>query len=296
MNIYFIRSFLFDSTNPNVGNMELIKVFNNNAILALENGEEVVVTGAGIGFNLGTSRQVDETKVEKIYHLSKFEQEKYSDIFKGDKSCFDVANKIFQLAKEELNQDLYNEAILSLADHLYFLIQRIKNNEYIGFAVLDDLICVYPIEYRISLKAIDIIESDLNVQIPKEEAGFIAFHLVSSEKEGGNKNPYKLIQFVKEILKVIYVYYPQLKDYNESFVYSRLIIHLKFLGNRILRKENANSSEIGQIVKVFEKDENLQECVDAISDCIRKKYKWNLSDEEKVYIMIHLKRMESYKN
>ena len=279
----------------NTVNMELIKVFNNNAILALENGEEVVATGAGIGFNLGTSQQVDDAKVEKIYHLSKYEQEKYSDIFKGDKSCFDVANKIFQLAKEELNQDLYNEAILGLADHLYFLIQRIKKNEYVEFAVLDDLICVYPTEYRVSLKALDIIESDLNVQIPKEEAGFIAFHLVSSEKESGNKNPYRLIQFVKDVLKVIYIYYPQLINYNESFVYSRIIIHLKFLGNRILRKENANSSEIGQIVKVFEKDEKLQECVDAISDFIKKKYKWNLSDEEKVYIMIHLKRMESLK-
>ena len=273
--------------------MELIKVFNNNAVLALENGEEVVATGAGIGFNLNVNQQIDDKKVEKIYHLTKYEQEKYSDIFTGDKSCFDVANKIYQLAEKELQQELYKDAALSLADHIYFLIQRIKRNEYIEFAVLDDLICVYPVEYQFSLKALDIIKTELNVEIPKEEAGFITFHMVSSEKENGNNNPYKLMQFVKDVLKIIKDYYPQMVDYNKSFAYSRIVIHLKFLGNRILRKEKTHSSEIAQVVNVFRKDEKLQECIATISNRIKEKYKWVLSDEEKVYLMIHLKRMES---
>lgn len=48
--------------------MQIVRIFNNNAVLALdEEGDEVVAMGKGLGFSQRIGNLVDQNKIEKIF-------------------------------------------------------------------------------------------------------------------------------------------------------------------------------------------------------------------------------------
>ena len=50
--------------------MKVKKVFNNNILCAVdEEGNEVIVTGKGLGFQKHTGESLDENKIEKTYRM-----------------------------------------------------------------------------------------------------------------------------------------------------------------------------------------------------------------------------------
>ena len=50
--------------------MVILKIFNNNSIAALsENKQDIIITGAGIGFGKKVGDIVDEGKIERKYVL-----------------------------------------------------------------------------------------------------------------------------------------------------------------------------------------------------------------------------------
>lgn len=272
--------------------MIVIKALNNNAVIALENQQEVILTGKGIGYNVLNGFEIDENMIEKRFVYSENEREKLYELFNGDKSYYEVSKRIFDMFEEELGIELYERAILELADHLCFLIERTKRNQYIQFTVVNDVISIYNQEYLLAKKSLEIINETYNVQVPEDEVGFIVFHIVSAEKESGNNNPLKLMKFVSSIINIIDSFYPYFKHNENTLTYSRMVMHMRFLGNRVLKKSNLKGSEILAMMNIYKKNKRLMKCVDEISEFIKKEYEWELSNEEKIYIMIHIQRIE----
>lgn len=272
--------------------MEVKKILNNNAIIVNDGNEEVILTGKGLGFDLSVGDVVDESKIEKKFVFSEGERERLYEVFKGEKSYYDVSKKIFGMFEKELNVELYERAILELADHICFLVERTRKGEYIQFTVINDVISIYNREYHLAKKSLEIINDTYNIKTPEDEAGFIAFHIVSAEKSAGNCNPLKLMSFVSSVINIINEYYPYFKENDKSLTYSRMVMHLRFLGNRILEKSSLKGSEILAMLEIYKKNKKLMKCVNEISDYIDNKYNWKLSDEERIYIMIHIQRIE----
>lgn len=270
--------------------MIIKKVFNNNAVLVDYKGEEMIVTGLGIGYNFKTGEEVDASLIEKKYILNDTEKQRYLSIFSGNISFYEVAREIFGIAKEKLHMDLYDQSVLELADHISFLVERIKNNDYITFALSNEMMSIYPKEYEISKIGCQLIEESYNIELPEDEAGFIAFHIVSAEKQAGNDNPLKLMNFVSMVMEIIKKNYPNINKEKNSFTYSRMIMHFRFLANRILAKESFNGNEVTELMKIYSTDKKLQKTIYEIYEFILKNYDWKISDEEKTYIMIHIKR------
>lgn len=270
--------------------MIIRKIFNNNTVLVDGDGEEMIVTGLGIGYNFKVGEEVDTSLIEKKYVLNNNEKQRYLSIFSGEKSFYEIACEIFEIAKDKLKMDLYDQSILELADHISFLVERLKNNDCITFAIGDEMMSIYPDEYEIAMIGCRLIEKTYKIELPDDEAGFIAFHIVSAEKESGNKSPLKLMHFVSSVIDIIKNNYPNINKENNSFSYSRMIMHLRFLGNRILSKERLKGSEVTQLMKIYSLDKKLQETINEIDEFILNNYDWDISDEEKTYIMIHIKR------
>lgn len=270
--------------------MLIKKIFNNNTVLVDDNNEEMIVTGLGIGYNFKVGEEIDSKLIEKKYTLNSNEKERYLSIFAGDKSYYEVAYEIFNNAKIKLQIDLYDQSVLELADHISFLVERLKNKEHITFAISNEMMSIYPKEYEIAISGCHLIEKAYGLKLPEDEAGFIAFHIVSAEKEIGNESPLKLMNFVAGVIDIIKKNYPNINMENNSFAYSRMIMHLRFLGNRILSKEKINGSEVTELLKIYSLDLKLQKTIVEIYNYISMNYDWQISDEEKTYIMIHIKR------
>lgn len=107
----------------------VIKVLNNNSILALSSPEnnEVIILGKGIGFGKKISESIKNIENAKIYTLEK--QSVPGEALKSAASVkpefLEIANDII-IETEKAFGKVDNAILLPLADHIAFAIERMK--------------------------------------------------------------------------------------------------------------------------------------------------------------------------
>lgn len=68
----------------------------------------------------------------------------------------------------------------------------------------------YPKEFEIGCYAIQLINKKMNVQLPEEEAGNIAFHIVNAQSEQANMEETMLsVRALKDILAMLGYLFPE---------------------------------------------------------------------------------------
>lgn len=68
----------------------------------------------------------------------------------------------------------------------------------------------------------------MNVQLPEEEAGNIAFHIVNAQSEQANMEETMLsVRALKDILAMLGYLFPEKVD-KDSMLYLRFVTHLQF--------------------------------------------------------------------
>ncbi len=274
--------------------MKIFKVINNNIVSVFDQeGNEIIYMGKGIGFKKHPGDTFVISDVEKKFILSSTEANNNQLVKLLNEiplDITDIAIEIFEKASLKLNKPLNDSSIISLADHIYTAIERSKENIYVKNILLWDIKKFYPDEYKIGKLALEIIHEHTHVSLPDDEAGFIAFHLVNAQMENNVDDMYELTKIMQEILNI--VKYTFKINFNEdSIYYYRFISHLKFFAKRLLtNKEYENSDDnLFNIVKM--QYEESYKCVEKIAAFINNNYHYFLSDEEKLYLTIHIERI-----
>lgn len=257
-----------------------------------QDGEEIILRGLGIGFKKKVKDFVEEAQIEKIYKIANSTtrnklQELLADIpLEYVKTC----TEIIEYAKEALKRQLNDNIYLTLTDHISFAIERMKNNQCYKNALLMEIKRFYPEEYAIGLYALDVIKSKLKVDLPIDEAGFIALHIVNAELDTKMSDMMHITELIHSTLDLIRSYY-QIDLDEDSLYYDRLVTHLKFFGQRLFNnKVSRNEDAIFQeMVKVqYPKD---YECANLIRKYIEETYNKQINEEEMVFLTVHLRRI-----
>ncbi len=272
---------------------EILKVINNNIVCSMDqDGEEIILRGLGIGFKKKVKDFVEEAQIEKIYKIANSTtrnklQELLADIpLEYVKTC----TEIIEYAKEALKRQLNDNIYLTLTDHISFAIERMKNNQCYKNALLMEIKRFYPEEYAIGLYALDVIKSKLKVDLPIDEAGFIALHIVNAELDMKMSDMMHITELIHSTLDLIRSYY-QIDLDEDSLYYDRLVTHLKFFGQRLFNnKVSRNEDAIFQeMVKVqYPKD---YKCANLIRKYIEETYNKQINEEEMVFLTVHLRRI-----
>ena len=77
----------------------------------------------------------------------------------------------------------------------------------------------------------------------------------------------------------------------DSLAYSRISIHLKYLGERIFRNRNNQFEDTtANIRDMLKEDPRLALCINRIVKLIKNRYDYNLSPDEQTYLCIHLRK------
>ena len=76
--------------------------------------------------------------------------------------------------REHFHKELNEKLVLGLSDHISFAIERQKQGLSLANTLLLEIKKFYTDEYRLGQAALDIIEEQLGVRLPEDEAGFIA--------------------------------------------------------------------------------------------------------------------------
>ena len=273
--------------------MKIDKIINNNVISVTQNNQEHVVMGKGIGFQKQEGDIVEESKIDKIFDLS---SQEISDRFKTllievPIEVVQAVEKIIEVAKIEYNKDLSDTIYVALTDHINFAIERQQEGMAIKNGLLWEIKKFYPTEYEIGVRALDWIDEIVGVKLPIDEAAFVAIHLLNAEHN--NLADYNQVtEMVHNILSLV-KYHFRLDFDEESLTYFRFVTHLKFLAQRIFSDNPLDTSEIELYDIVKEKYKTAFKCVKKIEVFLLKKYQYEMTRDEALYLTIHIQRLIS---
>jgi beta-glucoside operon transcriptional antiterminator len=273
--------------------MIIKKIFNNNAILAKDsNKQEIVIMGRGVGFKKSIGDEIEETLIEKTFILKQKDvSEKFKLLLEDIPTehvslCYDI----IEYAKNMLNVELSDYIYVTLTDHISYALKLFDEGLNRPNALIWEIKKFYPKEFEIGLKALEFIESETNKKLPEDEAGNIALHLINAQtNNSSNKvediaHQTKMIQDILNIIK--YTYNIALNE--ESLNYERFVTHLRFFFQRLNKNEKMEKEEDDFLLKqVKTKYKKAYECMLKIQKYLEKE----LSDEEQLYLTIHIQRV-----
>ena len=140
--------------------MNIKKIFNNNVVVSsLEDGTEIIVTGAGVGFKKKVGDLIDENLISKKYFVQDDQRDKYNQILnKTSIEYFKISEEIIEKANEVLNTQVNDSIILALTSHIEFAVEREKQGIKLPNLILNETKQLYREEFEFGLWAIDVIE------------------------------------------------------------------------------------------------------------------------------------------
>lgn len=270
------------------------RVYNNNVVLVKDeiNNKQLILTGCGIGFQKKVGQLADESKIEKKFiaenegfknKISKLASEVDEDVFKASSS-------IVEYAESKLNTELYDYIYVALTDHIAFALRRIRENIEIKNELLYEIKRIHKREFDIGIWAINYLNKEFNINMPEDEAAFIAMHIVNANYNESTSDSFLMTKIVKEILNIIRYFYSV--EFNENEMnYERLITHLKFFAKRLIKNECKENKKNDLLEIIKEKYEDSFKCANKIKTFIEEHYEYVVSEDEMLYLILHINRV-----
>lgn len=275
--------------------MIIKKILNNNFVIVDDkHGEEVILSGAGVGFRTQIGTKVRNDVNIQLYQLKSSDKERiYSILSKLDQEYLMISQNIISYANEYLDEEVTNFTTFILADHLMGAMIRSKEKkEHTPNLLLNEIKLLYPKEYQVGLYAIDYIKNNFHVDLPEDEIGFIALHILNGTPKQSAKRAIQIATLTNQILRIVRKYFNDIDE--ESIEYSRFITHLNFFANRVFtNKKLLGSLDPSLYAYVFDHDLTIQKCVNTITKVMNIDYDYTVNKEEELYLGLHLKRMVS---
>lgn len=274
--------------------MKIYKALNNNAAVVLdEKGHEKIVMGKGICFKKKAGDEIPGELAEKVFSLSGAEANSKFQALIQDVPMEHIAlgEEIIAEAKARLGQKMNDMVYISLIDHVHTSIVRFLEGITVKNILLWDIRKFYKEEYQIGLWALELVKETCSVELPEDEAGFIAIHLANAQMdEEKMQNMYEITRIMQEILNIVRYYFKVTFDEDDVYYY-RFVTHLKFFAKRLSEHklyEGDDNDELWGVVK--EKYPDTFRCVEKITAFIEKKYEYKLLKDEQLYLTIHIER------
>ncbi|MFY4773510.1 glucose PTS transporter transcription antiterminator GlcT [Metabacillus sp. RGM 3146] len=270
------------------------KTLNNNVLIAdHEQLGEVVLIGKGIGFGKAKGDQLNKETYEKMFVLkSEKEQEQYIKLLPHiDEEIIAIMNDVIHYITSEMNLPLNEHIHIGLTDHIAFALKRLQQGIDVKNPFLNETRSLYPREFLIAEKVVEMIEDKLLIKLPQGEVGFIALHIhgAATNKPLSEINQYsqlisKLTNVIEESMKI---------DIDtESVDYMRLVRHIRYTIDRVNAGEKLMEPE--KITNLLKKEYPL--CYNTawkLVKVMQQVLKKPVYEAEAVYLTMHLYRLSN---
>lgn len=275
------------------GRMRITKIFNNNIVAVLSpSREELIVTGAGVGFRKQPGDLLDVDRVEKTFEVVEDSRDRFFHLLSGTDPVFiALADEIRKKAMEELAIDMNVRGLIGLTDHIAYAVERKRNGVEIPNLMLHEIQSLYPEEYRVGLWGLERIDAETAARMSEHEAGYIAMHLVNAGLGDPKESIARIFQFTNGIVDIISeVFDRDLRT--EEMALARLNSHLKFLAKRILQGNPHTLDAVEDFYDMFlAKDRRFKTVIRRTNGFLRRHFDYELSRQEAVYLMVHINKV-----
>ena len=276
-------------------NIIIEKVINNNIISAYEkSGAEVIVMGRGIGFKKKQGEVVPADQISKIFRIkSRTLTEQFKELLANmPLERVRISDEIISHAKDHLKLKLNQSIYVTLTDHINFAIERVSQGIEPQNALLWEIKRFYPQEFQLGIYALELIHDRLGILLPEDEAGFIALHFVNAEYGTDIRDAVKFPDQMQAIVDIVEHDLGILLD-ESSLHYERFMTHIKFLIQRIYRKELLSSEDRELSLLMQRKYPREYQCSVKVAEYIMQATGSRLSEEEIMYLSVHIRRVST---
>lgn len=186
--------------------MKILRVFNNNVVLAKDGAREVIVTGRGLGFQAKPGQRVDDAKIVRVFvpadgrdpdHIAELLSEIPPEIIRLVTDAMTATG----LAEQAESQPTL---VMALADHITGAVQRAQRHVNIAYPLQAEVQSLYASEYAQASRLVNELNRHLNGVLPGSETVALALHLVNAGFANGDlSDTYKMTGVIQQMLTII---------------------------------------------------------------------------------------------
>ena len=274
--------------------MIVLKKINNNVAICRDgNQRELIAIGRGIGFPPTPYELTDLSKVDRtFYNVSQQYIPLLNDI---PPEIIDFTARQLLAIQDRLPYETSPNLVLTLADHLAFAMERAQKGIYVRMPSVYELEASYPVEIRIGKHIVSAAAREFRVKLPKGEVQGVAMHLINAQNaQRDGAEGADIEERYEEILEQttqIIEWELDVTVRRDTFNYARFATHLQYLLKRVFDEKHIDSSNLQMYESIREEYPEVSDCVDKISRYYKKEWSAELTEEEKLYLIMHVNRV-----
>ena len=274
--------------------MIVVKNINNNVALCLDSkGQEVVVFGKGVGF-LKPPSEVPLSKIQRTFYDLNHKFLPLLDDIPLD--VIDFTSRQVGRIRGKLPYETNANLIMTLADHLAFAMTRAKRGIYTPMPSIYEMEQNYPVEVEIGRQIVSAMEQAFHVKLPKGEVQGVAMHFINASlgsPSSGQLTAEEEYETILERMTQIVEHALQVTIRRDTFNYARFATHVQYLLKRVQADSPIDSDNLQMYASIRDEYKDVSACVDQIHEYLQRNWSIDLSEEEKLYLIMHINRVIS---
>ena len=278
--------------------MMVVKKINNNVAICRDGSQrELIAFGRGIGFPPTPYELTDLSRIDRTFYNV---NSKYIPLLA------DIPPEIVQFTadqmlalQDELPYETSSNLVLTLADHIAFAIERAGRGIYVQMPSIYEMELNYPAEVQAGRKIVAALRQKLKIKLPKGEVQGIAMHLINAQDKALDGTVPGLEEQYDEILdRITFIIEEELGVHvrRNTFNYARFATHVQYLLKRVLERKHIDSENLQMYQSMQEEYPDISACVDKIARCLADVWSAELTEEERLYLILHVNRVCSKEN
>lgn len=274
--------------------VEILRVFNNNVVLARSaQGDDVVLTGRGLGFQAKPGQAVDESKIVRVFTPDDGRDPDHLGQLVASVPPEHVKLAVAALEAAGLSGlvDSSPSLLVTISDHLSFAIKRVREGINLTYPLETEVGHLFPTELAQGRQVLAAVNANAEVQLPDGEAVAIALHLVNVGFTTGDLSyTYKLTGILQQLLDVVGQTYGRSLD-NSSISVARFITHPRYLFVRIQSGKQlvGEPSAVGKAIR--ESQPEAYRCAELVATLLDLRLDTTVTPDETAYLALHIARV-----
>ncbi|WP_068429405.1 PRD domain-containing protein [Piscicoccus intestinalis] len=274
--------------------MQILRVFNNNVVLARDElGREVVLTGRGLGFQARPGSAVREELIARRFVPADNPDSVGQVLADIPPERLRLVEELFAEAVRDLGATVPALAVVAVADHVHQAIERVARGEPMVYPLRAEVAHLHPQELAMAERLLARLNERLGLDLPQGEAIALAMHLFHAVT-GSASMAETFVQsaLIGQIFDTLARAYGDRFD-PASIDAARFAAHLRYFFARA-RTGTQLDDQVGAVGSALQaRSPRAYQLAQRLRALLEMRLDHTVSDDEVVYLALHLTRLES---